>query len=67
MFAELGDKFVGFVDVLSEVSERTAWLLERRPAAALREVAQDRKPPAGQLLVERGVVPNASVRSTRVQ
>ena len=67
VFAELGDKFVEFADVLSEVSERTSCSsngdLLRRYERWLKTGSRR----AGQLLVERGVVPSASVRSTRVQ
>jgi hypothetical protein len=66
-FAELGEKFIDFVDVLGEVSERTFCgsnadilrLYERWLKTASRR--------SGQRLVERGVVPNASIRSMRVQ
>jgi hypothetical protein len=67
VFAELSEKFVGFVDVLSEVSERSCCgsnmdllrLYERWLKTGSRR--------SGQLLVERGVVPNVSLKSTRVQ
>ena len=45
VFAELADNFVGFVDVLSEVSERASCALQRRSAAPLRAMAEDRQPP----------------------
>lgn len=67
VFAELAEKFVSFVDVLSEVSERTSCgsnadllrLYERWLRTGSRR--------SGQLLVERGVVPNASIKPGRVQ
>jgi hypothetical protein len=67
VFAELGDKFVGFVDVLSEVSERTACSSNGDLLRLYEKWLKTGSRRAGQLLVERGVVPNASVRSTRVQ
>jgi hypothetical protein len=69
VFAELAEKFVDFVDVLSEVSERSSCgassnvdllrLYERWLKTGSRR--------SGQLLVERGVVPNATLKSTHVQ
>jgi hypothetical protein len=67
VFAELGDKFVGFVDVLSEVSERTGCSSNGDLLRLYEKWLKTRSHRAGQLLVERGVVPNASIRSTRVQ
>ena len=67
VFAELGEKFVGFVDVLSEVSERTACSSNGDLLRLYEKWLKTGSRRAGQLLVERGVVPNASVRSTRVQ
>ena len=60
VFAELGSKFVGFVDVLSEVSERTSCAIERGSVAAVREVAEDRQPP------QRAAPRRARRRSKRV-
>jgi hypothetical protein len=67
VFAELGDKFVGFVDVLSEVSERTSCASNVDLLRLYERWLKTGSPRSGQLLVERGVVPNASIRSTRVQ
>jgi hypothetical protein len=67
VFAELGEKFVGFVDVLSEVSERTSCASNLDLLRLYERWLKTGSPRSGQLLVERGVVPNASVRSTRVQ
>jgi hypothetical protein len=67
VFAELGEKFVGFVDVLSEVSERTACSSNGDLLRLYEKWLKTGSRRAGQLLVERGVVPNASVRSTLVQ
>jgi hypothetical protein len=68
VFAELGEKFVGFVDVLSEVSERTSCTSPNRDLLRLYErwlKTGSRR--SGQFLLERGVVPHASVKSARVQ
>ena len=45
VFAELAEKFVGFVDVLSEVSERTSCTSNADLLRLVREMAQDRQPP----------------------
>ena len=61
VFAELGDNFGAFVDVVSEVSERTCCTntdLLRLYEKWLRTGSSR----TGQLLVDRGVVPNASIR-----
>jgi len=67
VFAELGDKFTGFVDVLGEVSERTACSSNGDLLRLYEKWVKTGSRRAGQLLVERGVVPNASIRSTRIQ
>ena len=67
VFAELADNFVRFVDVLSEVSERASLcsnadllrLYERRLRTGSRR--------SGQLLAERGVVPNLAAKNNRIQ
>lgn len=67
VFAELGEKFVGFVDVLSEVSERTSCSSNLDLLRLYEKWLKTGSPRSGQLLVERGVVPNATIRTTRVQ
>ena len=67
VFAELGDKFVGFVDVLSEVSERASCASNLDLLRLYEKWLKTGSRRSGQLLVERGVVPNASIRSTLVQ
>ena len=67
VFAELAENFVRFVDVLSEVSERASLssnvdllrLYERWLKTGSRR--------SGQLLAERGVVPNLAAKNNRVQ
>lgn len=67
VFAELAENFVRFVDVLSEVSERASCgsnadllrLYERWLKTGSRR--------SGQLLAERGVVPNLAAKNNRVQ
>jgi len=67
VFAELGEKFVGFVDVLTEVSERTSCSSNADLLRLYEKWLKTGSRRSGQLLVERGVVPNASVKTTRVQ
>ena len=67
VFAELGEKFVGFVDVLSEVSERTSCSSNADLLRLYEKWLKTGSPRSGQLLVERGVVPNAAIKSSRIQ
>ena len=67
VFAELGEKFVGFVDVLSEVSERTSCTSNSDLLRLYEKWLKTGSRRSGQLLVERGVVPNGSITSTRIQ
>jgi hypothetical protein len=64
VFAELGSKFVDFVDVLSEVSERTSCATNVDLLRLYEKWVKTGSRRSGQLLVERGVVPNASIKST---
>jgi hypothetical protein len=66
VFAELADNFVGFVDVLSEVSERTACSSNSDLLRLYERWLRTGSRRSGQLLIERGVVPDAS-KSGRVQ
>ena len=66
-FAELAQKFGEFVDVLCEVSERTLLRVEHRPAAPLREMAEDREPPrAASCWWSEGSCRTASIRTDRI-
>jgi hypothetical protein len=67
VFAELADKFIGFVDVLSEVSERTSCASNVDLLRLYEKWLKTGSARSGQLLVEQGVVPNASVRFSRIQ
>jgi hypothetical protein len=66
-FAELADKFIGFVDVLAEVSERSACASNMDLLRLYERWLKTGSRRSGQLLVERGVVPNASLTTTRIQ
>ena len=67
VFAELAEKFVAFVDVLTEVSERSACASNMDLLRLYERWLKTGSRRSGQLLVERGVVPNASLKATRVQ
>jgi hypothetical protein len=67
VFDELAEKFSGFVDVLGEVSERTALSSNKDLLRLYEKWLRTRSPRSGDLLVERGIVPNASVASRFVQ
>ena len=64
VFAELGDKFVSFVDVLSEVSERTGCASNADVLRIYERWLKTGSPRSGRLLVERGVMPGLGA-STR--
>jgi hypothetical protein len=66
VFAELADNFIGFVDVLSEVSERTSCTSNTDLLRLYERWLKTGSTRSGQLLFERGVVPNSSVKP-RVQ
>ena len=61
IFAELSDKFVAFVDVLSEVSERTPLTNDADLLRLYERWLRTGGRRNGDLLAEHGIVPNASV------
>jgi hypothetical protein len=67
VFAELADNFVAFVDVLSEVSERSSCATNADLLRVYERWLKTGSRRSGQLLVERGVMPNASLSGLRVQ
>jgi hypothetical protein len=67
VFAELSEKFVALVDVLSEVSERSSCSSNLDLLRLYERWLKTGSARSGQLLVERGVVPNASIKTTRIQ
>lgn len=67
VFAELAENFVAFVDVLSEVSERSACASNMDLLRLYERWLKTGSRRSGQLLVERGVVPTISLKATRVQ
>ena len=67
VFAELARKFVGYMDVLADVSDRTA-LASRADVLRLYEKwLRTGSSRDGQRLVERGVLPNASIGKRFIQ
>jgi len=66
IFSELAEKFTRFVDVLSEVSERSLCASNSDLLRLYEKWLKTGSARSGQLLAERGVVPNASVRGSRV-
>ncbi len=67
VFAELGRKFVSFVDVLEEVSERSALMSNHDLLRLYEKWLRTGSRRDGDLLVERGIVPNKSVGDKFVQ
>ena len=67
VFAELATKFPAFVDVLSEVSERTACTSNADLLRLYEKWLKTGSRRSGELLIERGVVPNASIKTSRIQ
>src|SRR5262245_16799121 len=61
IFAELSDKFVAFVDVLSEVSARTQLTNDADLLRLYEKWLRTGSRRNGDLLAERGIVPNASI------
>jgi hypothetical protein len=60
IFGELSDKFVAFVDVLAEVSARTSLTNDSDLLRLYERWIRTRSRRSGDLLAERGIVPNAA-------
>ena len=67
VFDELSAKFSAFVDVLGEISERTALGSNTDLLRLYERWLRTRSRRSGDLLVSRGIVPNASIESRSVQ
>jgi hypothetical protein len=67
VFDELAGKFTACVDVLSEVSERSALTSNADVLRLYEKWIRTRSRRRGDLLVERGIVPNYSVSSRLIQ
>ena len=66
-FDELSEKFTAFVDILGEVSERTALTSNADLLRLYEKWMRTRSRRSGDLLVARGIVPNNSVASRFIQ
>jgi len=67
VYAELSRKFVGFTDVLADVSDRTSVVGRADVFRLYEKWLRTGSVRDGQRLVERGIVPNASIGSRFVQ
>jgi hypothetical protein len=67
VFAELARKFVGFVDVLAEVSERTALASTSDVLRLYEKWLRTGSQRDGQRLIERGIIPNSSIGNRFIQ
>ena len=67
VFDELAEKFTACVDVLSEVSERSALASNSDVLRLYEKWIRTRSRRSGDLLVERGIVPNYSAGSRLIQ
>jgi hypothetical protein len=67
VFGELAEKFSSYVDVLAEVSDRTSLTSSSELLRLYEKWLRTRSRRSGDLLVERGIVPNASIPTRFVQ
>lgn len=67
VFAELAGKFVGFMDVLSDVSDRTGLASNADILRLYEKWLRTGSTRDGQRLVEKGIVPNSSIGSRFIQ
>ena len=67
VFTELSDKFPAFVDVLCEVSERSALTSNSDVLRLYEKWLRTKSRRSGDLLAAKGIVPNASVGSRFIQ
>ena len=67
VFAELAESFVAFVDVLTEISERCALTTNADVLRLYEKWLRTGSRRNGELLVERGIVPNASIGNRFLQ
>ena len=67
VFDELSEKFTAFVDVLGEVSERSALASNTDLLRLYERWLRTRSRRSGELLAARGIVPNASIGNRSIQ
>jgi len=67
VYAELGRRFVPFMDVLSDISERTAQTSARDVLRLYEKWLRTGSSRVGQQLVEKGIAPNSSIGNRFLQ
>jgi hypothetical protein len=67
VFAELAGRFVAFMDVLADVSERTGMASDADVLRLYEKWLRTRSPRDGQRLVDKGIIPNNSIGSRFIQ
>jgi hypothetical protein len=67
IFTELAEKFVSYVDILAEVSERSSVKTNAELLRLYEKWLRTGSRRNGELLVERGIVPNASIGNRFLQ
>jgi hypothetical protein len=67
VFGELARKFVGFMDVLADISERTALASGNDVLRIYEKWLRTGSAREGQKLIERGIIPNSSIGKTFIQ
>jgi hypothetical protein len=67
VFAELASKFVGFMDVLADISERTTLGSSTDVLRLYEKWLRTGSPRDGQRLVDRGILPNHSIEKRFLQ
>lgn len=67
VFGELAQNFVGFMDVLADVSERTSLVSSADVLRVYEKWLRTGSARDGQRLVERGILPNASIGKRFIQ
>jgi hypothetical protein len=67
VFRELASKFVGFMDVLSDISERTALSAASDVLRTYEKWLRTGSLREGQRLIDRGILPNRSIGKRFVQ
>ena len=67
MFTELARKFVGFTDVLADISERTTLSSHTDVLRLYEKWLRTGSERDGHRLVERGIVPNTSIGKRFIQ
>jgi hypothetical protein len=67
VFRELAGKFVGFMDVLADVSEQTMLSSSGDVLRLYEKWLRTGSPRTGQQLIDRGIVPNESIGSRFIQ